>query len=291
MLLGLDHVVIAVRDLPRAAERLQQAMGLTVVPGGEHPGFGTYNAVVRFGTEYLELIAIRDPEEAGSTDRGRALMAFLSRGEGLAGFALDSDDLERDMAEARERGLELEGPFPASRRRPDGRVMTWKTARVHGDPWGRRIPFLIQHDTPMQERQALAPPGGHPMGATGIPLLSVAVADLDALSDRYRRLLGEHPEVVEDVPALPACRARFRVGSFCLELLQPTSSSGGLAEFVRDQGDGLFMVTLGVPNVDEAVQFLRERGTLVGKPTYRRRAPLLDPSQTLGARFQLVETR
>ncbi len=288
MLLGLDHIVIAVRDLSRASEQLQQALGLTVSPGGEHPGFGTHNAIARFGTEYLELIAVRDPEEARSTDRGRALLDFLSRREGLAGFALDSDDLERDMSEARARGFPLEGPFPGSRRRPDGRVMTWKTARVPGDLWGRKMPFLIQHDVSMQERQALAPPGGHPLRTTGIPSVSLAVADVDDSCGSYRRLLGEPPEVVEDVPALPARRARFRVGRLKLELLQPAARGGGLADFVREEGDGLFMISLAVPNVDEAVQFLRSRGTSVGNPTFRRRAPLLDHSQTLGARFQLL---
>lgn len=290
-MLGLDHAIIAVRDLTAARGQMERALGLTITPGGEHPGQGTHNAIVRLGTEYIEILAVRDPQEVASNEKGRLLQDFLNRGEGLLGFAVDSDNLDRDLMEIRGRGLTLEGPYQGSRRRPDGSLMTWRAATLPADPWGRKLPFVIQHDTPIQERRAWAPPGGHPLRVSGIPLLSIAVADLQPEIDQYRRLLGEPPEIVEEVPALPARRARFCIGSFRLDLLQPTATNGGLADFVHQQGGGLFMISLAVANVEEAVQFLRSRGTAVGDPTPRRRAPLLDPSQTLGARFQLVEAQ
>ena len=291
MLLGLDHAIIAVRDLGQAMDRLERSLGLTITSGGEHPGMGTHNAIARMGTEYLEIIAIRDPSEAAANEKGRVLQEFLSKGEGLLGFALSSDNLERDLLDMSARGLAMEGPHAGSRRRPDGSLITWRTANVPGDPWGHVLPFVIQHDTPIQQRRAWAPPGGHPLGASGVPSISVAVPDLQPRIDEYRRLVGEPPEAIEEVPHLPAHRARFCVGSFRIDLLQPTSAGGGLADFVREQGGGPFMLSLAVPNVDEAVRFLRSRGTLVGDPTPRRRAPLLDLSQTLGARFQLVEAQ
>ncbi len=291
MLLGLDHAIIAVRDLTTAREQMERALGLTVIPGGEHPGVGTHNAIARLGTEYLEIISVRDPQEAAANEKGRILQDFLSRGEGLLGFALNSDNLDSDLMEVKARGLALEGPHYGSRRRMDGSLMTWRTATPPGDPWGRKLPFVIQHDTPIQERRAWAPPGGHPLRASGVPLISVAVADLQPEIDGYRRLLAVPPQIVEEVPALPARRARFCIGAFRLDLLQPTAGSGGLADFVRQRGGGLFMVSLAVANIEEAVQFLRSRGTSVGDPTPRRRAPLLDPSQTLGARFQLMEAQ
>ncbi len=290
MLLGLDHVIIAARDLSAAAKQLEHALGLTITPGGEHPGVGTHNAIARLGTEYLEIISVRDPAEAAANDKGRILLDFLRRGEGYLGSALSSDNLDADIKEIQGRGLTLTGPIQGSRRRPDGILMTWRTALSPGDPWGRKLPFIIQHDTPIQERRAWMPPGGHPLRVSGIPRVSVAVGQLQPEIDNYRRLVGQPPEVVEEVPALPARRARFCVGSFRLDLLQPTAATGGLADFVRQEGGGIFMVSLAVPNLEEAVAFLRSRGTAVGDPTPRRRAPLLDPSQTCGARFELVET-
>jgi len=289
MLLGLDHAIIAVRDLTQATGQVERALGLTVAPGGEHPGAGTHNAIIRFGTEYLELISVRHPTEAASTPRGQELISFLARGEGLLGFALGSDDLDRDMAEASARGLDLEGPFPGTRRRPDGTLITWRTARVLQDPWGRRVPFLIQHDTTMEERRSWAPARGHPLGAKGVPKVAVAVASLDHAMESYRRLLGAPPDVVDEVPALAARRARYHAESLRIDLLAPTVPAGDMADYVRLQGGGLFQIALAVPNLERAVRFLRERGTAVGDPTPDRCAPLLDPSQTLGARIELVE--
>ena len=289
MLLGLDHAIIAVNNLDDASKRLEHALGLSVAPGGQHPGAGTHNAIVRFGVDYLELISVRDEPEASSGKRGQVLLDFLRRGEGLLGYALGSDDLEADIKAASSRGMYMMGPFPASRVRPDGATMAWSTARLAQDPWGRQLPFVIQHGSSVEERLSWAPVGGHPLGTTGVSLLSLAVDDLESATEGYRRLLGTEPEVVEDVPALPARRSRFRLGNFAIDLLKPTASSGGLAEYVREKGEGVFMITLSVPNLDKAVRFLRERGTAVGDPTPRGRAPLLDPSQTLGSRFQLVQ--
>lgn len=290
MLIGLDHVVIAVADLEEATDRFKNALGLEATPGGEHPGVGTQNAIVRFGADYMELISVRDREEAGRSPRSRLVMEQIEQnGPGLLGFALAADQLDGDVSEAARRGIAMDAITAGSRRRPDGTMMHWRSARVQGDPWGRRLPFLIQHETSPRQRRDWAP-ASHPLGATTIPLISVGVADLEQATDDYRKLLGSPPERTEEVPALPARRTRFPVGSFRIDLLQPMADTGGLAEHVHSQGGGIFMVSLRVPDVDRAVRFLRERGTAVGNPTPRRRAPLLDPSQTLGVRLQLVET-
>ncbi len=57
----LDHVLIAVHDLSRAAAVFSQELGFTLTPEGVHPGRGTHNRLIVFGPEYLELIAVRDP--------------------------------------------------------------------------------------------------------------------------------------------------------------------------------------------------------------------------------------
>lgn len=289
MLTGLDHVIIAVRDLEAAMAQLGRAMGLVVAPGGEHPGWGTHNAIVRFGLDYLELLAIRDQAAAGAHPIGRVMARCLEHGEGLLGFALTSDDLGADRDALRVRGVAVGQVQAGSRRRPDGTLIQWQMAHVDDDVLGERLPFLIQHGTPAAERLSWVPPEGHPLGATRISAVSVAVPALEGAMARYQQFLGREPELVADVPALPARRATFRVGELRLELLQPMADSGGLHDFVQERGEGLFLITLAVPDVARAVQELRQRGTAVGNPTPRRRAPLLDPGQTLGARFQLVE--
>ena len=288
MLTGLDHAIVGLRDLASAPE-LGTALGIVVSPGGVHPGWGTRNAIARFGIDYFELLAVGDRDEAAASPRGRAFLHWLRGGEGWLGFALASDDVEADAAAIRARGLDVEPPQRGSRTRPDGTTMSWRTSRVAGSPWGSPVPFIIQHDTPAVERRSWAPRGGHPLGVSRIAALLVAGPSLEALVDDYRKLLGRDPDTVEEVPALPAGRAVYALGDFRIELLEPVATDGGLADFARQRGPGLFLASLSVPSVDRAVEVLRARGTAVGSPTPRRRAPLLDPRQTGGARFQLVE--
>ncbi|HKX52110.1 MAG TPA: VOC family protein [Candidatus Binatia bacterium] len=56
MFLGIDHLVIVVKDLEQAANDYQQ-LGFTVVPGGKHP-VGSHNVLISFADgSYLEVIA------------------------------------------------------------------------------------------------------------------------------------------------------------------------------------------------------------------------------------------
>src|SRR5947207_2357153 len=120
MILGIDHVVILVNDLASAISDYAE-LGFTVIPGGEHADGFTHNALIPFadGT-YLELIAFKRP--APETH-------FFYRpwsGEGLIAYALLPDDVGRTIAEAREHGLDLAGPIPGGRVRPDGQRLEWQ---------------------------------------------------------------------------------------------------------------------------------------------------------------------
>jgi hypothetical protein len=85
----IDHVIYATADLDAAEARIKD-FGLDVVPGGRHEGLGTHNRLVPLGGAFLELLAVRDPEEAEGVGFGAAL---LERGEGLLGWAAAVDDL------------------------------------------------------------------------------------------------------------------------------------------------------------------------------------------------------
>jgi hypothetical protein len=55
----LDHLVIVAPTLTAGAAFVSRAIGVEIMPGGEHPFMGTHNLLLRLGdTTYLEVIAI-----------------------------------------------------------------------------------------------------------------------------------------------------------------------------------------------------------------------------------------
>ena len=137
MLVGLDHLIVAVTDLDAAAVQLASSLGLEVGGGGRHPGLGTRNRLCWWGDSYLELVAIEDAGMAAGNWFGAAVAAALAPATlpgdpaGLAyaggapvGLALASDDLAADAAVTRSAEI-----TDGQRTRPDGRVVRWRMAR------------------------------------------------------------------------------------------------------------------------------------------------------------------
>ncbi len=283
-----DHAVIAVRDLAEAMRRYE-ALGFAVSPGGRHTGRGTENAIIRFGLDYLELIAIYDETElAGRGLNGQALAQFLAKQEGgPVGYALATDNIEQDAERFQRTGLVAEGPFAMERLRPDGRRLSWRLLVPESVPWRRPWPFLIQWDAPDAERLSWEAPGVHPNGVTGVAGVSVAVHDLARGIDRYQRQLGLTLDQQTDAPHLGARSARFRVGKFTIDLLSPVSA-GPVMETLEAVGEGLFEVTFAGSSSDQASQSLAQAG-LNAEQTPANSAGLLLPVRAaLGARLRLL---
>jgi len=224
MITRLDHVVIGVRELDEAIQNFQQA-GFEVRPGGRHTGRGTHNALIRFGLDYIELLAVYDESELASTgDRGQFLSEYLrDRPGGLLGFALASDNLDDESRYA------PGAPFAMQRARPDGHVLSWRLLMPGGHTWRRPWPFLIQWDTPDEQRLAWDVIGQHPNGSRGIAGLRIAARDVAAVLDIYRNQLG-----------LPVTSTTVGLANCPIEIVE-----------AADDDEGLMEVQLRVHNLEE----------------------------------------
>lgn len=146
--IGLDHVVVAVRDLDAAA-RTWAGLGFTVSPRGLHSAhLGSGNYTIMFGPDYVELLGIVAP-----TDYNAATRAFLAQREGLERSAFTAVDATKGVAELKARGIGGTGPIDFSRPvdLPGGgkgearfSTMYWPADER---PGGMRI-FACQHLTP-----------------------------------------------------------------------------------------------------------------------------------------------
>ncbi len=56
----LDHIAVACTDLAAGTAAVEQALGVTLQPGGQHDRYGTHNTLLGLGDLYLEVIAL-DP--------------------------------------------------------------------------------------------------------------------------------------------------------------------------------------------------------------------------------------
>lgn len=99
---GIDHVVIAVRDLDASAATYAR-LGFTLTPRALH-STGSQNHCIMLGRDYLELLGL-PPKAVGPWQTYFA--QFLSGGEGLGGFALASFD-----ADAARHHLQVQGFAP-----------------------------------------------------------------------------------------------------------------------------------------------------------------------------------
>ena len=187
MILTLDHVVIAVDNLDQAIQDYE-ALGFTVLRGGVHANRATHNALIAFsdGT-YIELLAHTGEDPLpGMIDFSQ----MLNHGEGLAGFALRTYNLEAEAQRMKQAGFVV-GEVVEGSREKEGRVMRWKLALIEDS----FAPFLIQDVTPRTWRVPDDPQYvTHMNHAVGIPAVEFAVRDIRASWDRFTRLIGESPE-------------------------------------------------------------------------------------------------
>ncbi|TFV42745.1 VOC family protein [Bradyrhizobium frederickii] len=146
--IGIDHAVIMVKDLDKAAENYRR-LGFTVSPRGTHSAhMGTGNYTIMFDPDYMELLGV-----LAATDQNAPARAFLDkRGEGIERIAFTAVDSTAGAEEIRARGLTPIGPTDFERpvTLPDGtvsaakfRTFMWPTAEA---PGGVRI-FACQHKT------------------------------------------------------------------------------------------------------------------------------------------------
>ena len=205
MLLGIDHVVIAVRDPDHAAARLTGLVGLEAAPGGRHAGLGTFNRLIWLGDSYLELIGVEDASLAHRWPIGAAAVALLEGGrEGVVTFALASDDLRGDVAllRAAGAGTGYGDVTEMQRMRADGDVVRgWLALPASLAP--DLPPFLTQHDMTAAEwrpaERAERANRAHPFGGlAALARIELAVDDPVAVGDRYRAALGLEPIAVDD---------------------------------------------------------------------------------------------
>jgi hypothetical protein len=154
----VDHLVLAVADLDEGIAQIEAATGVRAQVGGSHPGHGTRNALLALGPRvYLEILG-PDPAQANAPSP-QSVGLSAARPSRLVAWAAGASDLEKLVADAGARGIAMSAPESGTRRRPDGKVLSWSNTALKDERVGDGlVPFFI--DWGATEHPAVAAPKG-----------------------------------------------------------------------------------------------------------------------------------
>ncbi len=117
------------------------------------------------------------------------------------------------------------------------------------------------------------------MKAKAIDHICFAVKDLDAAMDLYRDVLGLEPDGVYTAPSEKIRVARYYLENVALELMEPTDPDSDVGRFLQKRGEGFFLISYRVEDVEDGLKELEERGY-----------PLIDrkPRKLMGNRYAFI---
>lgn len=185
-IIGIDHGVVAVRDLERA-RTVYRGLGFITTPRRRFTEWGMANYGVMFEHDFIELLGIVDP----TAEVTPGLEDYLVDGEGVMAVALRADDVRSARAQLNSGGLnpsdlnETEITLEA----PDGPVaQRFRWLRIAAETTPDMYMMLVQPLTPerMRRPEWLA----HPNGARALIGLTVVVDDPLGLMGSYEALFG-----------------------------------------------------------------------------------------------------
>jgi len=174
---NLDHIIYATPDLSLGIDRLEKLLGVRATSGGQHPGHGTKNALIRLGDKaFLEILG-PDPDQP-KPSRRRWLGIDGLRAPRLSGWAAADPNLEEVMDKAAAAGVKLGAILEGRRENSDGSSLSWRFTDPYTVLSDGIVPFFIDwKDSPHPSQR----------GAEGVVLIGLRAEHPDPAS--VRRIL------------------------------------------------------------------------------------------------------
>ncbi|MEL6846546.1 MAG: VOC family protein, partial [Bacteroidota bacterium] len=132
---GIDHIIITAAELEQGCDWIEAQLGIRPVVGGQHPLWGTHNALLALGEDcYLEVVAPDPRLRVG--ERGLWLGDYFDRQPQLSTWAF------------REAVIPTNSPYLGSieagkRQKPDGSWLRWRLTDPYVLAFDGAMPFVI----------------------------------------------------------------------------------------------------------------------------------------------------
>ncbi len=131
---------------------------------------------------------------------------------------------------------------------------------------------------------------------TGVHHISFLVADLDKAVERYKDLFEIESVELETLPERGVATARFDANGVWIVLVQPVDDDSEPARVLKQQGEGVFLISFAVDDLEDARAKLAAKGA-IDKSVMARdglqdwRVIELNPDAVFGAPIHLTEER
>jgi len=90
--------------------------------------------------------------------------------------------------------------------------------------------------------------------------VAIVVQDIDAALNFWEQTFGLELDHVEDVPSQKSKVAFLPLGESEIELVQPTTTDSGLANFLEKRGEGMHHICIEVEDIDATLAELKSKG-------------------------------
>jgi len=243
--LAVDHVTVTGTDL-KAMEASLAAVGIRYQYGGPHSNHATEMALTSFPDgSYLELMGIQ-PNADPQAVKAHYWSMQLQGNAGPTAWAVRPDGhtggIAAEVKRLQAAGVMVSEPERSGRARPDGVRLEWEASRVGAEPNGTFFPFLIHDFTPREQR---AFPTGSPTVSNfrGVTRVIIAVRDLNASTDRYRKAYNL-PAPRESTDAVLGAREAIFSGTPVI-LATPLNAASWITTRLAQFGEGPCAFVLG----------------------------------------------
>lgn len=124
--------------------------------------------------------------------------------------------------------------------------------------------------------------------------IGIAVRDLEASNELFKKLLGSSHYKVEEVASEGVRTSFFRAGPNKVELLEATTTDSPIAKFLEKRGEGVHHVAFAVDNIVGEINRLKRAGFTVLNEEPKKGADnkwvaFLHPKGTNGVLIELCQ--
>ena len=124
--------------------------------------------------------------------------------------------------------------------------------------------------------------------------VGIMVKNLDEALERYTQAFGLPKVSIEDFPHDGVKGARVPIGEAILDLMEPTDPNGAVAKSMARRGEGVFLITVSVDNLEATCKHLEAMGCRLiegdAPPGSYFRHVFVHPSFSHGVLIEMIES-